>query len=207
MSYEWSGNSLMEIESSKQTVTIICLALLFIYFFLVALYNSWSIPVVVLIVAPVSIVGALIFQLMLGQPFNLYSQIGIITLIGLAAKQSILFVEFAMAQKETGNLNIQNAAIIAAKMRFRAILMTELSFLIGVIPMLFATGPSANSRISLAATVFGGMITTVSIGAILTPGFYAMIQTFVDKIYKKKVEEEYYEENNEGFKRDEEGYI
>ncbi len=198
ISYEWSGNSLMEIESSRQTVTIICLALLFIYFFLVALYNSWTIPVVVLIVAPVSIVGALIFQLMLGQPFNLYSQIGIITLIGLAAKQSILFVEFAMAQKETGNLNIQNAAIIAAKMRFRAILMTELSFLIGVIPMLFATGPSANSRISLASTVFGGMLTTVSVGAILTPGFYAMIQSFVDKVYKKKVDEEYYDEKSEG---------
>ena len=157
---------------------------------------------VVLIVAPVSIVGALIFQLMLGQPFNLYSQIGIITLIGLAAKQSILFVEFAMAQKETGNLNIQNAAIIAAKMRFRAILMTELSFLVGVIPMLFATGPSANSRISLAATVFGGMLTTVSIGAILTPGFYAMIQSFVDKVYKKKVEEEYYDEKSEGINED-----
>ena len=203
LSYEWSGNSLMEIESSKQTVVIICLALLFIYFFLVALYNSWTIPVVVLIVAPVSIVGALIFQLMLGQSFNLYSQIGIITLIGLAAKQSILFVEFAMAQKETGNLNIQNAAIIAAKMRFRAILMTELSFLIGVIPMLFATGPSANSRISLAATVFGGMLTTVSIGAILTPGFYAMIQSFVDKVYKKNVEEEYYDKKSEGINEEE----
>ena len=207
MSYEWSGNSLMEIESSRQTVGIISLALLFIYFFLVALYNSWTIPVVVLIVAPVSIVGALIFQLMLGQPFNLYSQIGIITLIGLAAKQSILFVEFAMAQKETGNLNTQNAAIIAAKMRFRAILMTELSFLIGVIPMLFATGPSANSRISLAATVFGGMLTTVSIGAILTPGFYAIIQSFVDKIYKKNVEEEYYSGSDEGFKINEEECI
>lgn len=207
MSYEWSGDSLMEIESSRQTVSIICLALLFIYFFLVALYNSWSIPVVVLIVAPVSIVGALIFQLMLGQSFNLYSQIGIITLIGLAAKQSILFVEFAMAQKETGNLNIQNAAILAAKIRFRAILMTELSFLVGVIPMLFATGPSANSRISLAATVFGGMLTTVSIGAILTPGFYAMIQSFVDKHYKKQIEEEYYSENSGSFNENEGNYI
>lgn len=199
ISYEWSGSSLHEIESTRSTIGIICMSLLFIYFFLVALYNSWSIPVVILIVSPVSILGAMVFQLMMGQAFNLYSQIGVITLIGLAAKQSILFVEFAMAQKEDG-MSVYNAAIIAAKTRFRAILMTELSFLIGVIPMLFATGPSANSRISLAATVFGGMLTTVSIGAILTPGFYAIIQTLVDKYAPKKIEEEYYEEDDKDMK-------
>ena len=196
ITYEWSGSSLQVLESSRQTAFIIALALLFIYFFLVALYNSWSIPAVILIVSPVSIVGALVFLLMLGKPFDLYSQIGVITLIGLAAKQSILFVEFAMTQKESNNVSVQNASILAANMRFRAILMTELSFLIGVIPMLFATGPSANSRISLAATVFGGMLTTVSVGAVLTPGFYAIIQGFVDKL-PKAVEEEYYQENDE----------
>lgn len=207
ISYEWSGDSLIALESSRQTAGIIALSLLFIYFFLVALYNSWSIPIVVLIVSPVSIVGAMIFQLMLGLPFNIYSQVGIITLIGLAAKQSILFVEFAMSQKEAGGLSIQNAAIIAAKMRFRAILMTELSFLIGVLPMLFAAGPSANSRISLASAVFGGMVTTVSLGAILTPGFYAMIQAFVDKVYKKNIEEEYYDEKDEGAKNNANSYL
>lgn len=196
ISFEWSGSSLMVLESSKQTAFIITLALLFIYFFLVALYNSWSIPAVILIVSPVSIVGALVFLLMLGKPFDLYSQIGIITLIGLSAKQSILFVEFAMNQKESNNVSVQNASILAANMRFRAILMTELSFLIGVLPMLFATGPSANSRISLAATVFGGMLTTVSIGAILTPGFYSIIQGYIDKL-PKAVEEEYYQDNDE----------
>ena len=194
--YEWSGSSLQVLESSRQTTFIIILALLFIYFFLVALYNSWSIPAVILIVSPVSIVGAMVFLLMLGKPFDLYSQIGVITLIGLSAKQSILFVEFAMNQKESNNISVQNAAILAANMRFRAILMTELSFLIGVIPMLFATGPSANSRISLAATVFGGMLTTVSVGAILTPGFYSIIQTWVDRL-PKPVEEEYYQEKDE----------
>lgn len=196
ISFEWSGSSLQVLESSRQTAFIITLALLFIYFFLVALYNSWSIPAVILIVSPVSIVGAMVFLLMLGKPFDLYSQIGIITLIGLSAKQSILFVEFAMNQKESNNVSVQNASILAANMRFRAILMTELSFLIGVLPMLFATGPSANSRISLAATVFGGMLTTVSIGAILTPGFYSIIQGLVDKL-PKTAEEEYYEGNDE----------
>lgn len=194
--YEWSGSSLQVLESSKQTAFIVILALLFIYFFLVALYNSWSIPVVILIVAPISIIGAMIFLLMLGKPFDIYSQIGIVTLIGLAAKQSILFVEFAMYQKESNNVSIQNAALLAANMRFRAILMTELSFLIGVIPMLFATGPSANSRISLAVTVFGGMLTTVTIGAILTPGFYSIIQGLVDKL-PKATEEEYYQGSDE----------
>lgn len=194
--YEWSGSSLQVLESSRQTAFIIVLALLFIYFFLVALYNSWSIPAVILIVSPVSIVGALVFLLMLGKPFDLYSQIGVITLIGLSAKQSILFVEFAINQKESNNVSVQNASILAANMRFRAILMTELSFLIGVIPMLFSTGPSANSRISLAATVFGGMLTTVSIGAILTPGFYAIIQSYVDKL-PKVAEEEYYQGDDE----------
>ena len=202
ISYEWSGSSLQVLESSRQTTFIIILALLFIYFFLVALYNSWSIPAVILIVSPVSIVGALIFLLMLGKPFDLYSQIGVITLIGLSAKQSILFVEFAMNQKDSNNVSIQNASILAANMRFRAILMTELSFLIGVIPMLFATGPSANSRISLAATVFGGMLTTVSIGAVLTPGFYAIVQGLVDKL-PKPVEEEYYQDNNEDISNEE----
>ena len=194
--YEWSGSSLQVIESAKQTTFIVALALLFIYFFLVALYNSWSIPAVILIVSPVSIVGAMIFLLMLGKPFDLYSQIGVITLIGLSAKQSILFVEFAMNQSEVNNLSPQNASILAAGMRFRAILMTELSFLVGVIPMLFAIGPSANSRISLAATVFGGMLTTVSVGAILTPGFFSIIQTYLNKL-PKAAEEEYYQENNE----------
>lgn len=196
ISYEWSGSSLQALESSSQTVFIIGLSLLFIYFFLVALYNSWTIPVVILVVSPIAILGALIFQLMLGKPFDLYSQIGVITLIGLAAKQSILFVEFAMSQKEAGEMSAQNAAILAASMRFRAILMTELSFLIGVLPMLFAAGPSANSRISLASTVFGGMFITVSIGAILTPGFYSIIQSYLDKL-PKAAEEEYYVASDE----------
>ena len=196
ITFEWSGSSLQVLESSRQTTFIICLALLFIYLFLVALYNSWSIPAVILIVSPVSIVGAVVFLLMLGKPFDLYSQIGVITLIGLAAKQSILFVEFAMTQKESNNVSVQNASILAANMRFRAILMTEFSFIIGVIPMLFATGPSANSRISLAATVFGGMLSTVTIGTILTPGFYAIIQGLVDKL-PKSAEEEYYQGDDE----------
>jgi len=197
VTYEWTGSSLQEIEATKQTVFIISLALLFIYFFLVALYESWTIPVVILIISPVSIIGAIIFLLMLGRPFDIYSQIGIITLIGLSAKQSILFVEFAMTQMKSSNLSVQSASILAASMRFRAIAMTELSFLIGVIPMLFASGPSANSRISLAATVFGGMFTTMTVGAVLTPGFYSILQTYLDKL-PKPVEEENYEDIMEG---------
>ena len=206
VTYEWTGSSLQEIEATNQTIFVISLALLFIYFFLVALYESWTIPVVILIVSPVSIVGAIIFLLMLGKPFDIYSQIGVITLIGLSAKQSILFVEFAMTQMKASNLSIQSAAILAASMRFRAIAMTELSFLIGVLPMLFAVGPSANSRISLAATVFGGMFTTMTIGAVLTPGFYSILQTYLDRLPKQVEEENYVEEDKDSLINEKEFY-
>ena len=189
MTFDWSGTSAQEREASGQTVMIILFALIFVYLFLVALYESYTIPFAVLLISPVAALGALIFQLMINQAFDIYSQVGMITLIGLAAKQSILIVEFAKTEHEENGLSVREAALKAAKLRFRAIMMTELAFIIGVLPMIFATGAGANSRISVGSTVFGGMVAAATLGAVLTPAFYVIVQEFVDKFPKRVITE------------------
>ncbi len=187
MTFDWSGTSAQEREASGQTAMIISMALVFVYLFLVALYESYTIPIAVLLVSPIAALGALLFQMMINQSFDIYSQVGMITLVGLAAKQSILIVEFAKEEHEKNGLSVKEAAVKAAKLRFRAIMMTELAFIIGVLPMIFASGAGANSRISVGSTVFGGMVAACTLGAVMTPAFYVIVQEFVDKFPKKEI--------------------
>ncbi len=184
--YEWSGTSAQEREASGQTGYIVALSILFVYLFLVALYESWTIPIAVLLISPIAALGALIFQMMMGQAFDLYSQVGMIMLIGLATKQAILIVEFAKVQHEENGLGIEDAALMAAKLRFRAIMMTVVAFVLGVLPLVVAHGAGAHSRISLGSTVFGGMVAAGTIGTLITPAFYVIVQSFVEKHSKKK---------------------
>lgn len=187
MGFAWSGTSLQEKQSSGQIVPILMMSLVFIFLFLVGLYESWLLPISVLLVTPVALVGALVFQYVAGYALDIYSQIGLVMLIGLSTKQAILIIEFAKDAHKEG-LSIKDAAMRAAKLRFRAVMMTNIAFILGLLPLVFASGAGASSRHSVGMTVFGGMIAVAFIGTFLVPAFYVMVENF--KInFAKKVKE------------------
>lgn len=182
--FAWSGTSLQEIESQGATGSIILMCVIFVYLFLVALYESWMLPIGVMLIVPIAVLGALIFQYVWGNDFGIYCKIGLIMLMGLAAKQAILIVEFAKTERENG-LGIVEAAMKAANIRFRAVIMTVLAFIFGILPLVFAHGPGSMSRNSLGVTVFGGMVAAVVVGTILVPAFYVIIQKLREDSTKK----------------------
>lgn len=180
MGYAWSGSSLQEKESSGQIGPILAMSLVFIYLFLVGLYESWMLPIAVLLISPVALVGALFFQYVAGYSLDLYSQIGLVMLIGLSTKQAILIIEFAKDAHQSG-MSIKDAAMQAAKLRFRAVMMTNIAFILGLLPLVFAKGAGAASRNSVGMTVFGGMMAVAFIGTFLVPAFFVMVENL--KIY------------------------
>lgn len=181
MDYAWSGISLQEQESSGQIGIILTLALVFVYLFLVALYESWTLPMAVMLISPVAIVGGLFFQYVFGYALDIYSQIGLIMLIGMSTKQAILIIEFAKEAREKFNLSVEDAAMEAAKLRFRAVMMTAIAFILGVLPLVLASGAGAASRHSVGMTVFGGMIAVAFVGTLLVPAFYVVIEKMKEK--------------------------
>jgi HAE1 family hydrophobic/amphiphilic exporter-1 len=180
MGFQWSGVTYQQLAAGNLAPIIFGLAFVFVYLFLVAQYESWMIPLAVLLGVPVAIMGALWLSKFRGLDNNVYTQVGLVLLIGLVAKTAILIVEFAKVNRE-GGLSIYDASLKAAVLRFRAILMTAFSFILGVIPLVIASGAGAASRVSLGSAVFGGMLVGIIGMVMLTPVYYLVIQGIAEK--------------------------
>lgn len=178
---EWSGLSYQEKQAEGQMGLVLALVFLFVFLFLAALYESWLVPISVLLSFPVAALGAYIGILLFGLNNDIYFQIGLVTLIGLAAKNAILIVEFAKMEVDKG-VDVVVAAKKAAALRFRPILMTSLAFVLGMLPLVLASGPGAASRHSIGTGVFFGMLAAISVGIVLVPFFFVMIYRLKDKI-------------------------
>ncbi|HEU4415243.1 MAG TPA: multidrug efflux RND transporter permease subunit [Candidatus Angelobacter sp.] len=184
--FEWTGISLEEIQSGAQTVMLFGLGLLVVYLTLSAQYESFVLPLIILLAVPMAVLGALGAQAMRGLQNDVYCQIGLVMLIGLASKNAILIVEFAEQLQHRG-LGLVDAAIEAARLRLRPILMTSIAFILGVLPLVFASGAGAAGRHSVGTTVFGGMIVSTFLNLFIIPVLYILVRGWLPMRFKPEV--------------------
>lgn len=187
MGYEWSGVTFQQIQAGNQAPLIFAMALVFVFLFLAAQYESWSIPLAVMFSVPLAILGAIAGTWLRALDNNIYTQIALVLLIGLASKSAILIVEFAKQRRAEGH-SIIDAAVEASRLRFRAILMTAFSFILGVVPLLIASGAGAASRRSLGTAVFGGMLAATVFGVFLIPVLYVVVQRISELVRRPRDE-------------------
>jgi multidrug efflux pump len=172
--YEWTGLSFEQVQAGSQTTVLFSLSGVVILFCLAALYESWAIPIAVLLVAPLGVVGAVIATLGRGLDNDVYFQVGLLTTVGLAVKNAILIVEFAKGFFEAGE-SLRDAALHAARERLRPILMTSLAFVFGVFPLAIASGAGAAARIAIGTAVVGGMVTATILAVFFVPVFFVAV--------------------------------
>ena len=182
--FEWSGISRQEKESAGKAPIVFGLAIVFVFLFLAALYESWATPFAVLLAVPLGVFGAMLGLWLTGLTNNIYAQIGLVLLIGLAAKNAILIVEFAKMKREQGEDAI-SAAISAAKLRLRPIIMTSFAFILGVVPLIMASGAGAAARVSMGITVFAGMLAATLLAIFMVPVLFVAVERIVDKLARR----------------------
>ena len=178
--YEWTSVAYQETQAGNSTAIVLVMALLVAYLVLAAQYESWTSPVAAVMGLPIAILGAMLGCWIMGVPVSIYTQIGIILLIALSAKNGILIVEFARDYRKAGN-SIRESAYEAGRIRLRPILMTSFTFVLGVMPLLFATGAGAGSRIALGAAVVFGMLVNTIVATVYIPNWYEVIQSVEEK--------------------------
>ena len=183
--YEWTSMAYQEENSSSATSLVFILAILVAYLILAAQYESWTNPVAVIMGLPIALLGVVIGVMVMNLPVSVYTQIGIVLLIALAAKNAILIVEFARDYHASGK-SITEAALEGGRVRLRPILMTSFAFILGTLPLVISTGAGAASRISLGITVFAGMLMSSLVGTLFIPNFYKLMQEIQEKFSRKK---------------------